>query len=310
MIYIYTYMWLYIYILYVFNFKDMFENFPGFVLVLPKLFVFFGISHHRNMNDAGVGQALEPPPMMALVSKGNPEGTCEQMWSTLNAILLNVILWIYDIYLYSIIYIYVYVDMIVFVRFLYMFAYILISIQYIQGTSLPAAFWRTIQDLNKQSRVAVDFPTAESRNFPISWNRVTEAAISCWPSHWWGTSQRIISQEDRTFESFEFSANFFCFFRRYTVRGLMVPLTIPVSFFSRSQHLLVTVWPVRSNKSFVLQMNEDTGYHWLLSTKRFAEWRCFHLFQREHHLLDVNDFETDTARQKVSCTSPTQGTTA
>jgi hypothetical protein len=198
----------------------------------------------------------------------------------------------------------------VFVRFLYMFAYILISIQYIQGTSLPAAFWRTIQDLNKQSRVAVDFPTAESRNFPISWNRVTEAAISCWPSHWWGTSQRIISQEDRTFESFEFSANFFCFFRRYTVRGLMVPLTIPVSFFSRSQHLLVTVWPVRSNKSFVLQMNEDTGYHWLLSTKRFAEWRCFHLFQREHHLLDVNDFETDTARQKVSCTSPTQGTTA
>ena len=99
--------------------------------------------------------------------------------------------------------------MIVFVRFLYMFAYILISIQYIQGTSLPAAFWRTIQDLNKQSRVAVDFPTAESRNFPISWNRVTEAAISCWPSHWWGTSQRIISQEDRTFESFEFSANFF-----------------------------------------------------------------------------------------------------
>ena len=79
--------------------QDLFWFFQSYLF-------FFGISHHRNMNDAGVGQALEPPPMMALVSKGNPEGTCEQMWSTLNAILLNVILWIYDIYLYSIIYIY------------------------------------------------------------------------------------------------------------------------------------------------------------------------------------------------------------
>lgn len=65
----------------------MFDDFPGLNLLLPTL---------------GVGQALEPPPMMALVSKGNPEETW-QMWSTLTAILVKLVLLVY-VYKYMITY--------------------------------------------------------------------------------------------------------------------------------------------------------------------------------------------------------------
>ena len=141
----------------------MFQNFPGFVLLLPKLFVFSGgISHHR-WTMRGWARLWSPHlwwPWWARETQRGHGSRCGLHWMlSFQTLSCGYMIYIY-IYLYSIINIYiytqyniyiyilyVYVDMIVFVRFLYMFAYILISIQYIQGTSLPAAFWRTIQDL-------------------------------------------------------------------------------------------------------------------------------------------------------------------